>query len=370
MSMKTAIGLMSGTSMDGIDAALIHSDGEYLLEVGPSQFFPFNEETRNLILVAIDEAKTITNRDQCTKAMQEAELAITDSHIVAVKAFLEEIEMASKDIDVIGFHGQTVLHRPDEALTVQLGVGQTLAKATGIDVVYDMRANDMANGGQGAPLIPAYHQALANQLQLSRPIVFVNIGGISNITYVDAYELIAFDVGPGNALVDQWVQLNAGIPYDDGGEIASRGKVNKALADKYLSNDFFKKPGPKSLDRNDFLPPEAGSVGLEDGARTLAHVTAAAILKSVEHIPEPPKLWVISGGGRHNPYIMSDLKELAAGMQADVIASDEVKLDGDSMEAEAWGYLAIRALKKLPLTFPKTTGVSEPVSGGVLCKSG
>ncbi len=366
MTLKTAIGLMSGTSMDGIDAALIHSDGEAKVETGANAFFPYDAKTKDLIKQSLEDAKVLTTREQRVGVMGEVEALITKLHVDAVQSFLSQINKKHSEIDVLGFHGQTVLHRPHEALTVQLGDGKLLAQAIGIDVVYDMRENDMVHGGQGAPLIPIYHQALSHGFKSETPVVFVNIGGISNITYVGE-ELIAFDTGPGNALIDQWVQANAGVPYDDGGSIAAKGSVDMSLADEYLANAYFAKPLPKSLDRNDFLPPQSGRIGLENGARTLAYVTAAAILKSVDHMPETPKLWVIAGGGRHNPHIMSDLKELAKKQDAQVFRSENFGRDGDAMEAEAWGYLAIRSLKKLPLTFPKTTGVSKPISGGILC---
>lgn len=368
MGMKTAIGLMSGTSMDGIDAALIRSDGETAIETGPNAFFPYDGKTKNILIQALVNAKPVAERDQRPGVMKEAERLVTQLHIEAVQAFLGQNNFGASDVDLIGFHGQTVLHRPDEALTIQLGDGASLANETGIDVVYDMRANDMVHGGQGAPLVPVYHQALSSNLAPEGPVVFVNIGGISNITYVGE-ELIAFDTGPGNGLIDQWVQANAGVPYDDGGMIAAEGSVNSDFAKTYLESSYFDQSLPKSLDRNDFLPPERGVIGLEDGARSLAHVTAAAIIKAVDHLPETPKLWIISGGGRLNPHIMNDLEELASQHGAKVIPSEKAGFNGDAMEAECWGYLAVRSLKKLPLTFPGTTGVSKPVSGGIFCKA-
>jgi len=329
--------------MDGIDVALVRSDGVARVITGASSFFPYTGQTQDRIKQALEDAKAIIVRNERPGILSEVEAEITALHGEAVKAFLNEQKLDTSEIDMIGFHGQTVLHRPDEALTIQLGGGDALAKATGIDVVYDMRANDMMYGGQGAPLIPVYHEAIASSLDKEGPVVFVNIGGISNITYVGE-EIIAFDTGPGNVLIDQWVQMNAGVPYDDGGIIAAEGFVNNKFADQYLQNAFFEKPLPKSLDRNDFLPPAKGTIGLEDGARSLAYVTATAILKSADHLPETPKLWIISGGGRLNPHIMQDLAELAKETDAEVISSDALGLDGDAMEAQAWGYLAIPKL--------------------------
>ena len=372
MAIKTAIGLMSGTSMDGIDVALVRTDGKDIVERGSMSFYPYTSSLQDKLKQTLLEAKSLTHRDERTDTLNEVETLITNLHIEAVKAFLLENKLDASQIDVLGFHGQTVLHRPDQTLTVQLGDGDVLAALTGIDVVYDMRAKDMENGGQGAPLVPVYHKALASSLpddlKEKSPVVFVNIGGISNITYIGE-ELIAFDTGPGNTLIDQWVQSEAGIPYDQDGMIAAEGTVRDAFVSKYLENHYFEKPLPKSLDRNDFLPPKPGEINLEDGARTLAYISAAAILESVEHLPKVPKLWVICGGGRLNPHIMSDLKELAKSIKSQVIKAEEVGFDGDAMEAEAWGYLAVRSMKQLPLTFPKTTGCKEPVIGGILASA-
>ncbi|MFK5977630.1 MAG: anhydro-N-acetylmuramic acid kinase [Rhizobiaceae bacterium] len=367
----TAIGLMSGTSMDGIDVALVRSDGEGHVERGASQFFAYDPAMRDLLGDALETAKEITNRTERPGNLQQVEQEVTRLHVDAVKGFMESQDLSVEAVDMIGFHGQTVLHRPGIGLTVQLGDGDLLASETGIPVVYDMRANDMKFGGQGAPLVPVYHQALASslpeELREKMPVVFVNIGGISNITYIGADdELIAFDTGPGNALIDQWVQAHAGIPFDQGGMIAAEGQVIRGLVDRYLDDPYFAKKVPKSLDRNDFRMPDPSEASLEDGAKSLANLSAAAIFKACEHLPDMPKLWIICGGGRHNPAIMADLKEMGDAMEADVVSAEDAGFDGDAMEAEAFGYLAIRAKLGLPLTFPDTTGVREPVSGGIL----
>jgi len=368
MAIKTAIGLMSGTSMDGIDVALLRTDGESVVERGAMQFFAYSPKMQSLLKDALEDAKKLSLRSDRPGCLAEAEEWVTHLHAEAVQAFLAQQNLKAREIDLLGFHGQTVLHRPHQALTVQLGNGLMLARETGIDTIYDMRASDMVHGGQGAPLVPVYHQALATGLpeeyKRLAPIVFVNIGGISNITCITE-ELIAFDTGPGNALIDQWVQSQAGIPFDQGGMIAAEGRVQKTMVEAYLDHSYFEKPLPKSLDRNDFTPLAANEASVEDGARSLAHVSAAAILKSVEHLPQKPGLWIICGGGRHNPYIMQDLTTLAALQDMTVIAAEEAGLDGDAMEAECWAYLAVRSAKGLPLTFPKTTGCREPVTGGV-----
>lgn len=368
---KTAIGLMSGTSMDGIDVALLRTDGEAVVERGAFLSVPYEPAFRDRLKQALDDAKAITQRDERPGSLSRMERDLTQRHADAVHRFLEREGLRPEEIDFIGFHGQTVLHRPDEALTVQIGDGPLLAAETGVDVVYDMRAKDMAHGGQGAPLVPVYHQALAHQIPAEDwPVCFVNIGGISNLTFLDRNgAIIGFDSGPGNTLIDQWVEAHAGIPYDDGGRIASEGSVIMALAERYLDNPFFTAAKRRSLDRNDFRPPEGHEAELSDGARTLAFVSAAAILKSAGHLPTPPRTYVICGGGRLNRTIMADLVSLAAEKGARVLTAEQAGFDGDAMEAEAWAYLAVRSARGLPLTFPGTTGVPEPVTGGVLAPS-
>ena len=368
----TAIGLMSGTSMDGIDCALIRSDGENLVERAGFAEFAYEAVFRRRIEAALGEARSLDGADARNETLAALEAEITRRHGAAVAAFLAREGLSPDEIDLIGFHGQTVLHRPEAGFTVQLGDGAKLAETTGIATVFDLRRNDMAHGGQGAPLVPVYHRALAQNLphkvNPQFPVCFVNIGGISNITWVDAEgAMAAFDSGPGNALIDQWVEAKAGIAFDQGGAIASEGGIIAPIARRYLSAPYFNRKVPKSLDRADFAPLDPGEAELADGARTLAHVSAAAILKACDHLPEPPRLWIVCGGGRKNAAIMADLKTLAREKNGGaVIACDEAGFDGDAMEAEAWAYLAIRSRKGLPISFPATTGCSRPVSGGRL----
>lgn len=367
--LKTAIGLMSGTSMDGIDLALVRTDGESVVERGPAMGVAYDPAFRKALAQSLETAKVIRNREERPGDLVDVERELTLRHASAVQDFLRRFDIAAKDVDFIGFHGQTVLHRPLDALTVQIGDGPMLARETGIAVIYDMRASDMLHGGQGAPLVPAYHAALAAGIAdfAGKPIMFVNIGGISNLTFIGSDgEVTAFDSGPGNTLIDQWVEAEAGVPFDAGGAIASEGVVVASLASRYLDQSFFTSEKRMSLDRNDFRPPAPGEVGLHDGARTLAHVTAAAIVKSMRHLPEKPQLIVVCGGGRLNRVIMADLAELAIG--ARVEPAETFDFNGDSMEAEAWAYLAVRSSKGLPLTFPGTTGVRRPATGGVLAR--
>jgi len=374
MAPLRAIGLMSGTSMDGIDVAALETDGKTVAATGPSLSVPYEAAFRRRIEAVLDTAKSIVKREDRPGDLVALEREITLRHADAVRKFLEAAPSEWRKPDVIGFHGQTVLHRPHLGLTVQLGDGALLAKETGISVVHDMRANDMRHGGQGAPLVPAYHAALAHSLSEEFagdfPVVFVNIGGISNITYVPREgDPIAFDTGPGNTLIDQWVSREGGVPFDAGGAIASEGGVNRTIVERYLDNKFFEKSGPKSLDRNDFTLDLARGLELADGARTLAAVSAGAILKSGDHLPEKPELWIVCGGGRKNPHIVGDLRAGVEKKNAKVIVAEDAALNGDTTEAEAWAYLAVRSVKNLPLTFPTTTGCSAPVTGGVLTKA-
>jgi len=360
------MGLMSGTSMDGIDIAIIRTDGFDRVEFGPASFFPYGADFRWKLAQSLETAKQIQQRDERPGNLESLEREITERHADAIRLFLSK---TSERPELIGFHGQTVLHRPKQSVTVQLGDGPLLASLTGIPVIYDMRANDMVHGGQGAPLVPAYHVALARSKAAEWsdqfPVVFVNIGGISNVTFVPtAGDPIAFDTGPGNALIDQWVEREGGIPFDDGGRIASEGGVIEVAVERYLQNPFFAKSGPKSLDRLDFTLDLLGNLELADGARTLAAISARSILKATDHLPEKPKLWIVCGGGRKNPHIVGDLRAGAALQDAQVIVAEDAGWNGDFTEAEAWSYLAVRASKGLPLTYPSTTGCREAVSGG------
>ena len=369
MASVEAIGLMSGTSMDGIDLALVATDGAAAVSRGPSMFVPYEAAFRRRIEAALETAKAIVKRDERPGDIAALERDITLRHAEAVAAFRQKL--GDRAPQLIGFHGQTVLHRPEKALTVQLGDGKLLATRTGLPVVHDMRANDMTHGGQGAPLVPAYHAALAHALPERYagrfPVAFVNIGGISNVTFVAGEgDPVAFDSGPGNALIDQWVAREGGVPFDADGMIASEGGVVVSVVKAYLDKPFFARPGPKSLDRNDFTLAEAEGLELADGARTLAAVSAEAILRAADHAAAFPLLWIVCGGGRKNPHIVSDLRDKVAARGGETLLAEDVGFDGDAMEAEAWAYLAVRSRRGLALTFPTTTGCRQAVSGGVL----
>ena len=370
MRLMRAIGLMSGTSMDGIDVAMIETDGIHVGQCGPWLSVPYDPDFRRRIEQGLKDAQAIGERGERPGGLAELERDLTLRHADAVRAFLGEHGLRPDEIDVVGFHGQTVLHRPERALTVQIGDGALLAQETGIAVVSDMRAKDMTHGGQGAPLVPVYHAALAAGLPAPLEpgfgsVAFANIGGISNVTFVaPGAPPVAFDSGPGNALIDQWVEQNAGVPFDDGGRIASEGSADMAVVERYLSAPFFARNGPKSLDRGDFTLDGVDGMELSDGAATLAVLTAAAIARAAEKIETAPALWIVSGGGARNDAIMDALRK-ATGGASRIVTAGEAGFNADMMEAEAWAYLAVRSLKGLALTFPTTTGCSEPATGGI-----
>jgi anhydro-N-acetylmuramic acid kinase len=355
---------MSGTSLDGIDVALLRTDGEDIVDRGPSATYPYRPDQQALLHDALQEAKSLADRQARPGILAEAERELTEWHAGAVATFLEENVLTESEIDVIGFHGQTVIHRPDIRLTVQLGDGATLARRTGIAVVCDMRAADVAAGGQGAPLVPVYHRALAAALG-ERPVAFVNIGGVANVTWIGAGgELVAFDTGPGNALLNDWCERHADLPCDRDGALAARGLPDARALAVLASNPYFARPAPKSLDRNGFDLAVLEGLATADGAATLTQFTATSIARAAGHLPARPRVWIITGGGRRNPTLFNMLKGLLEPLGERVVSAEEAGFDGDAMEAEAWAYLAVRCLDALPITFPRTTGVPQPLSGG------
>ena len=360
-----ALGLMSGTSLDGIDVALIATDGESHVARGPAMTLPYNSEMRTLLLSAIEDSKAIKGRCERPAHLPHAERELTELHGAAVSHFLRKQGISRDQIDIIGFHGQTVVHRPGDGLTLQLGLGEMLADLTRIPVVYDLRAADVVAGGQGAPLVPVYHQALTAKLP-QRPVAIVNIGGVANVTWIGRDgRLLAFDTGPGNALINDWMRAKVAFDYDADGEMAAQGAVNTQALHTYLNHAYFNAPPPKSLDRNSFSLEDVAALGAEDGAATLTAFTAETIARARQHMPEEPELWIIAGGGRRNRTLMSMLAGL---VHHAVVPAEAAGLNGDSLEAEAWAYLAVRSLKGLPITFPGTTGVTVPMCGGVVAK--
>ncbi len=356
------IGMMSGTSLDGIDAAILDTDGEDIANPGPALARSYDAGTRATLHEALQVAAQAPAVGPVPREIVKAEKLLTDAHADAVHALLREAGLRSSDVAYIGFHGQTVLHRPAERRTWQIGDGAVLAQATGIPVVNEFRLADVAAGGQGAPFVPLYHLVRAKGME--RPLVVVNIGGVANVTYIGANgELIAFDTGPGNAALDDWALKHTGEAVDRDGKLARAGEVNETVLAAMLDHPAFLQPPPKSLDRFDFPMNAVEGLSGPNGAATLTAFTAAAIARAIEHLPERPRAWVICGGGRHNPVLMEQLRARLSGK---VLTAEDAGWRGDFLEAEAFAYLAVRGVRRLPLSLPSTTGVPYPMTGGRL----
>jgi anhydro-N-acetylmuramic acid kinase len=365
--MMTAIGLMSGTSLDGVDVALIETDGKRVQAFGPTGYRPYTETERGLLRQALAEAVHLAQRDARPGILREAERAITLAHAEAVAAFTAQNHIAREGVDIVGFHGQTVLHRPAQRMTVQIGDAAALARAIQIPVMHDFRAADVAAGGQGAPLVPVYHRALAQSLEREGPLAVVNIGGVSNITYIDGADtLIACDTGPGNALLDDFIFRVTGQRFDGEGRMAAQGAADEAWVARALEHPFFALPPPKSLDRNDFASLALPALAPADGAATLTALTAAAIARIVPLLPKPPRSWIVAGGGARNFTMLRMLRERLA--PATVESAEALGWSADAIEAQAFGFLAARGLKGLPLSYPATTGVPMPMTGGLIAR--
>ncbi len=351
-----AIGLMSGTSLDGVDAAVVVTDGETVAATGPALTRPYPPALRRRLRALLGgEAPDPAE-------VAAAERALTLAHAEAVRALLPA---AGGEVALVGFHGQTLLHRPHRRRTWQIGDGALLAAETGLPVVNDFRSADVAAGGQGAPLVPLFHAALA--ADLPRPLAVLNLGGVGNVTWIGADgRLLAFDTGPGNALMDDWARARTGADMDRDGALGRAGRVDEPAVASFRAHGWFRAPPPKSLDRDDFQDLAADLVAgksAEDGAATLTALTAAAVAEAVRHLPEPPRQWLVAGGGRRNGLLM---EMLARALAAEVGPVEAAGWDGDALEAQAFAFLAVRSRRGLPLTLPETTGAPAPMRGGRL----
>ena len=348
----TALGLMSGTSMDGVDAAILVSDGESVARHGPWLSRPYRADLRarlRSVLGGHGEVETVGE-------------AITRVHAETVNQLLQENALSANNIDVIGFHGHTILHQPEAGRTWQIGDGGLLARLCDIDAVDDFRSADVAEGGQGAPLAPLYHEALARDME--KPLAVLNLGGVANLTWIGRNgPPIAFDTGPGNALIDDWMSRRAGQDMDMDGAMAVSGRVDESVLATLLANDYFARPAPKSLDRDAFRLDPADGLDAADGVATLTAFTVHAVAAALAHLPAPPRRWLVTGGGRRNRTLMGWLSRL---LTTPVEPVEAVGWRGDALEAEAFAFLALRSLRGLHLSLPSTTGVGRLVSGGRL----
>ncbi|MSO92881.1 MAG: anhydro-N-acetylmuramic acid kinase [Rhodospirillales bacterium] len=354
---------MSGTSLDGIDAAIVKTDGVAIQAFGLARTYPYPDDFRRRL-------RDLLGRE--TKPDDQAVVVdLTLKHADAVISLLADNALAPSAVDVIGFHGQTVLHQPERGITRQVGDAALLASRTGIRVVADFRSRDVAAGGQGAPLVPLFHQALARDIQ--KPLAVLNLGGVGNVTYLgpgepgDQSNVIAFDTGPGNALIDDWIVKKTGRAYDADGGLAASGRVDEEALRRLLDHDYFARRPPKSLDRNDFNPAPVAKLSAADGAATLTAFSARSVGRAVKFLPRPPRRWLVAGGGRHNRALMRELQKVL-GVPVDAVESAGWR--GDDLEAQAFAFLAVRSLYALPISLPTTTGVPRPMTGGTLHKPG
>lgn len=360
-----ALGLMSGTSMDGIDAALIATDAEEVEAFGPTAFRPYSEGERAVLRAALAAATTLDDREARPGVLVEAERIVTDAHAETVESLLARPDVDAGRVSLVGFHGQTVFHAPDRRLTVQIGDGVGLARRLGIPVVYDFRAADVAAGGQGAPLVPIFHRALVRAAGLAGDVVVVNIGGVANVTRVGADgSLVAFDTGPGNALIDDLVRERTGAAMDRDGRLSLAGRVQAQTLAELIAHPWFDLPPPKSLDRDAFSRAPVARLSTEDAAATLAAFTAEAIVRAIRLAGGADAI-VVCGGGAHNPAILENLARMSG---VAVSTADAHGWSVDFIEAQAFAYLAARHVAGLPISFPETTGCPHPLTGGILAR--
>ncbi len=359
------LGLMCGTSHDGVDAALLRTDGRHEITVLARRMLPFAPAMRAALAALIDRACGLGPKG---RAVLEREARSLEDRFLAhylrcVRAVMADAGLAPASVDAVGFHGLTLLHRPDRGFTWQWGSPRRLACRLGRPVIAGFREDDMAAGGEGAPLVPVYHHALVATRRPAGPVAIVNVGGIANVTWADPRRapedggLMAFDTGPGNALIDSWMMTHADLPCDRDGRHAAAGRVDPTALAALLDSPYFSRPPPKSLDRRDFSFSPCNGLNVVDGAATLTAFTAEAIARAAHWFPAPVSAWWVTGGGRHNATLM---RAIRAAVTEPVQAIEEAGCDGDSLEAEAFAYLAARRLEGLPASFPTTTGVPRP----------
>lgn len=344
--------------MDAIDVALVETDGNLETRAGAGRSFPYPSALRETLFRLLDRLETTK-----TDPLQSAEAEVTAAFVDAIRRYMAEFALDRRDIGVIGLHGQTIYHRPEERFTRQLGLGARVAAELGINTVGRFRHADVAAGGEGAPFAPLYHRALA--ARLAQPLMILNLGGVGNVTYIDGDTVLAFDTGPASALLDDFILRRRGLAFDENGRLAASGHADQALIRAFMDNPYFERRPPKSLDRNDFHRRAAGVEKLSDadGAATLAAFTVESVVAALRHVPQHPARWLVTGGGRRNGFFMRQLTE-RLGVAVEPVES--VGWDGDFLEAQCFGYLAVRSIAGLPLSLPTTTGVPYPMLGGEL----
>ena len=364
----TSIGLMSGTSSDGIDASIIKSDGENKVHFIGNEFLPYDKKIKLKIRSLKEKIILIKDLEKNKLEINILEKEITLLHARIVNSIIEKYEVNKFKIDLIGFHGHTIFHSFKKNKTKQIGDGMFLSKLTKLNVVNNFRKNDIENKGQGAPLVPIFHKLIQTKLKLKVPLVFVNIGGISNLTYIGKKkEIVSLDTGPGNFLIDKILQLKSKnkIQFDKDGAIAFTGTVDKNILNSYLSDPFYKSLPPKSLDVNDFDLSLLKKKKIKNSITTLSELTSLTIVNALNFFNVKPNEIILCGGGRKNKYISERIKKLS---NISTNKIDKYKINGDFIESQAFAYLAIRSFLKKPISFPKTTGVLKPSTGGDFIK--
>ncbi|NUH64413.1 anhydro-N-acetylmuramic acid kinase [Sulfitobacter sp. S0837] len=359
----TALGMMSGTSLDGVDAAVLRTDGHDITSFGKSAYRSYTNQEREVITAGFGHWHG--------PEVEAARAAVEAAHLELLREILEE----DTAVELVGFHGQTLAHAPRMQGTLQVGDGAQLARDIGLPVVWDFRSADVELGGEGAPLAPFFHHACARYAGRTGPVAFLNLGGVGNLTWVDPRisrpeeegALLAFDTGPANAPINDLMQARLGQAYDEGGKLAARGRVEQGALELFLAEPYFVRMPPKSLDRNDFADMIAlvGELSDADACATLTAMCAAGVAEGMQHCPAPPERVYVTGGGRHNPVLM---RMLDVSLDCPVAQVEEIGLDGDMLEAQAFAYLAVRVARGLPTSCPGTTGVRAAVGGGTVSR--
>ena len=360
-----SLGLMSGTSMDGIDASIIKSDGKQFLEIVDDIYLKYDDQLKSELKKIIDSCFSKEEFKKLSNSINDLEKKITLKHSQTCKLIIEKNKNIK--IDIIGFHGQTILHKPQDGYSIQIGDSKLLSKLTNTTVVSNFRENDILNGGQGAPLAPLYHYLILSKIKSNLPSALVNIGGIANITYVENQnKIIGFDTGPGNYLIDKWVKINSKMEFDSRGSLAKSGQLSEDILEKFLSNPYYKKKSPKSLDVKDFNLNDLNKLSLKDGCATLSMLTVRSICVAINSFSKSPNTILFSGGGRKNEFIIDNIKKIT---KKSIHLIDEFDFNGDFIESQAFAYLAIRSCLKKFISLPDTTGVKKPCSGGLIFKN-
>ena len=373
MKSYCSLGLMSGTSMDGVDASIIQSDGEMKYRVIIDKYFEYSQGIYKDLIKLRDKIESSKDLKKSSKELKNIEREITLFHAKVVNEILKE---SKANIDLIGFHGQTIYHNAHfllsnkEKISKQLGDGKLLSKLTKKTVVFNFRQNDLKNGGAGTPLTPIFHMLIKNKYKLKLPLIILNIGGITNITGIDSQNnMYSCDAGPGNCLIDQWIRMNSKMKYDKDGKIAMSGEINKKILKKTLEKLSVKTKGKylnTSFDVKDFDISFVKGLSLEDGAATLTECTSKIIKDEELFSLLDLNNVIISGGGRKNKFLIKRIEEKFSNKLKLI---DDLGIDGDFVESQAFAYLAIRSYLKLPISFPTTTGVSKPCTGGIILKN-